>query len=61
MNKETRQFIWGLILLMLGGLAVAESLIAIFNGTWDGGVNNVLLSFSLYGVVVGGYYISKNV
>jgi len=61
MNKETRQFIWGLILLFISTVAVAIHMAEIHNGTWTGGVNYFLLTASALGLIPAAYYVFKNI
>jgi len=61
MNKETRQFIWGLVLLLVCGIGVSIHLNNIANGTWPGGINYLYsFLFSIVGCIAGFYYVIKN-
>lgn len=67
MNKETRQFIWGIILLLIcthGTFSFYEDLkVHLANGitvgqlVWD----LSLIGLEAFGTLMGGYYILKNI
>jgi len=61
MNKETRSFIWGLMLVLICGSGVAIHIIQLeigMNYTW---YEWTLLAFCAYGVVSGGIRVFKTI
>ena len=61
MNKETRSFIWGLLLVLICGSAVATHIIQLESGinyTW---YEWTLLALCVYGVGTGGIRVFKTV
>jgi len=61
MNKETRNFIWGLILVLLCGSGVAIHIIQLKSGmdyTWS---EWILLVCCSYGLVSGGIRLFKTI
>ena len=53
MNKERRTFIWGLILMIICGLAIVVHLKDIVYGTFQGGVQFMFLLSAIAGFIVG--------
>ena len=43
MNKESRIFIYGMLLLIICGFATAIHITQIANGTWDSSTYNIIL------------------
>jgi|TARA_R110000787_G_scaffold285497_1_gene401411 hypothetical protein len=61
MNKETRNFIWGLILVLVCGSGVAIHIIQLKSGiiyTW---YEWTILALCAYGLVSGGIRVSKSI
>jgi len=58
MNKETRTFIWGLILLIVCGLGFAIHINDFINGTFEYGWNWLSFAGTISGTVIGGIKVS---
>lgn len=53
MNRERKTFIWGLILMIVCGLAIVIHLKDIAHGTFQGGVQFMFLLLAIAGFIVG--------
>jgi len=59
MNKETRTFIWGIILLFICGTGLALHIIDLVNGTFEHGWHWVLFVGCAFGTIQGSIKIAK--
>ena len=59
MNKETRTFIWGLILLIVCGVGFSIHINDFINGTFEYGWNWLLFGGTITGTVIGGIKVSR--
>ena len=59
MNRETRTFIWGMMLLIVCGVGAAIHVVNLINGSFDYGWDWVLFAFSAVGAILGGVNIAK--
>jgi hypothetical protein len=62
MNKETRIFIWGLVLVLICGTALAIHIAEMINGTWRfNALQSFMLFFSAVGFICGGININRTI
>ncbi len=61
MNKETRTFIWGLVLMFVCGSGLAIHIIRLKNGIGYDWVEWTLFCGCLYGTIAGGVRVFKTV
>jgi hypothetical protein len=61
MNKETRTFIWGLVLMFVCGSGLAIHIIRLKNGIGYDWVEWTLFCGCLYGTITGGVRVFKTV
>lgn len=61
MNRETRTFIWGLVLIFACAPGLAIHLHKVIHLTFQGGWQYLLLLSCLYGVIQGCVYIYKSI
>ena len=61
MNKETRSFIWGVILVLVCGTGTAIGISKIIDGTFKILPDAILIFFTLCGVVSGAIRLHKSV
>lgn len=59
MNKETRTFIWGLILLMVCSLGMAIHINNFINGTVEYGWKWLLFGGNITGTIIGAIKVSR--
>jgi len=58
MEKDTRTFIWGLILLITGSIALSTHIIEIKNNVWEFSIwKTMLLLGSILSIIIGGYKV----
>ncbi len=61
MNKETRTFIWGLLLILICGKGLSIHIIELKSGMTYTWYEWVLFIACLYGTIAGGNYVFKTV
>jgi hypothetical protein len=61
MNKETRTFIWGILLVLVCGSGLAIHIIQLKSGMHYTWYEWILLIGCLYGTIAGGFYICKTI
>lgn len=61
MDKETRTFIWGLLLLIICGLGLAIHIVQLRSGMHYTWYDWMLFIFSLYGTISGALSIHKTI
>jgi hypothetical protein len=61
MNKETRSFIWGLILLLLCGFALALQINHIMNENPTDWTDGILMIFTILGFLSGGFRVFNSI
>ena len=61
MNKETRSFIWGLIIVIINALAMAIHIIQIRYGVDYGLFEYTIMAFNIIGLIIGFERIYKTI
>ena len=61
MNKETRMFIWGLLLVMVCGTGLVIHIIQLKSGMHYTLYEWLLFAVCLYGIIKGGFRIFKTI
>ena len=61
MNKKTRTFIWGLLLIIVCGIGSAIHVVQLKNGMHYTWYEWTLFAGCLYGAIVGNFHIYKTI